>query len=448
MDEKIRLDTDNYEGGFYYDTQRKNPLMSVTLHPNTIQKEDGTWVAPRAIEKGSDQVETGYPDKSKIYDFHYLDEPICRAISNEDFQVSINNDWTSFETGDVATAFFQQFKSGAAMISFARNMSDRAKVAMDKLLNSDNKAAYENSFVFKAVQGINGFIGKTLDIATDYANKALVVQGTRFTYYSGTGFNFGNLNMRFYLFPDWFVTEDGQVVFKTVYEQLKDIYPYALGKYRAFVGEDTKMKTYLESIGLGGDKAGDINNVLNLVLGWQDPPAGYEADFRSVDVLQKGTLELRIGSFYRIKNLVIRDIQHNFSRQMAKFPVRGQEGKISPLYCEVILSLSPVTRYSDRSLLEFIGGSASQRDREKLGFEISDKLSQMSHKLNQGMEKQEFFYNNSPAYVPTFLDPTAEEIPSYPDVSTPWWEGTNPYQDDSTPPAIAEGLGQSTNWNQ
>ena len=67
---------------------------------------------------------------------------------------------------------------------------------------------------------------------------------------------------------------------------------------------------------------------------------------------------MEIGSFYEITNLVCSDIMINFSRNMVKNP---KNNIISPLFCDIAITLRPSTKYSDKMLRKFVGGSKSGR---------------------------------------------------------------------------------------
>ena len=73
--------------GFYYDIQKKNPLMSVTLHAN-------------AELKGSEW-DNWSGTKEEDDDGGYGKDPLCTALLNEDFSVAIANNWSEFDAGNM-----------------------------------------------------------------------------------------------------------------------------------------------------------------------------------------------------------------------------------------------------------------------------------------------------------------------------------------------------------
>jgi hypothetical protein len=192
---------------------------------------------------------------------------------------------------------------------------------------------------------------------TDYLNRALVVQGTRFSYYSGSGTSFGNLMMKFTLFPTFNGTE-----YITVDKQVDKILPYCIGKY--VTGTD----------GLKVDDK-ETQNIIDNMIAWQKPPGGFKANVKNVDVIQEGTLMLRFGAYYAITNLVVENASFNFSKQMTKKPDPTLSGEIlSPLYCDVTIQLRPATKYSDKSLKEFVLSRGSTKTLKQVTTDLKKVL--------------------------------------------------------------------------
>ena len=327
----------NYSGsfisGFYYDLQKENRLLSVTLHPNMVTSDGGvTWVKP----------------SGEVDEDGYRKEPIARAILKEDFVVGVANNWMDFSGGDTINQIWNSLKPFAPYAKYAaEHLEEMARVG--------NEEKAKGGFTGVVANLLNDMVNKFapyVDKAADYLNRSLVVQGTRFSYYAGTGTSFGNLQMKYIIFGDWI---NGQ--FKTVHDQLQELYPYILGKY---VNWDTKNK----------------DNMLNQFVGWQLPPGGFKADVKNVDIVQEGTLKLKFGGYYSIPNIVVKDAQLTFSKQMIKSP-RSTEGsnKISPLYCDIQLTLQPATKYTDISLRNFVEGKGTVSDIQEIEGTLSDNLS-------------------------------------------------------------------------
>ena len=158
-----------------------------------------------------------------------------------------------------------------------------------------------------------------------YLNRALVTQGTRFSYYSGTGISFGNMVLKFTIMPTY---KGGS--FKTVQEQVRKLYPYTVGHL---------MKNE--------QKGNDPDNLIN----WQLAPGGFESDYRDVDNIQNGTLLMKFGALYAVENLVIESANFTYSKQAVKCPTKMD---YSPLFCEVTLQLRPATKFSDNKLKQFV----------------------------------------------------------------------------------------------
>lgn len=309
--------------GFYYDEQLKNKSLTAALYPNT-KLENGAWVAanPNAknLEKSVGDSGQKVPDWAEAYST----TPIAKALSTEDFQIEISNQWTDFDGGNFLEGLFNTFKPYAPYVqSLAKGLKGASESLPKDLLKSN---------AVNAVNNAAGALGQAGEGISKYLNKALIVQGTRFAYYSGTNTRFGNLVMKYTIFPDWVQDPEKGLIFKSVNDQLNDIYPYVMGNYQPWdqVWKDSPLGDY---------------------FGWQSPPAGFEAGTKSIDTVLKGTMKLEICGYYSIENLLVRDIAVNMSRSMTKNPLEPSES--IPLYADVIISLGPATLYTDRALMKF-----------------------------------------------------------------------------------------------
>ena len=342
---------ENRKSCWYYDDQMDNRLTSISLHANTVF--NGTaWVMAKELG-------------AEVDDGGYLLDPLCRSVLNEDFSVAIANTWTDMG-GDPISGTVNDIMHSAAPYANAINtalteIGQKADEwgAKNKVeLDANGKEKFS---IAHKIKGFASWVGdRTEEMGgdlVDFMNANLIIQGTRFTYYSGTGISFGNLGMRFTIFPKWI----GKNEFLTVNQQLEILFPYSIGKY-----ESLHFTT-----GEGENKKERVSDI----LGWQRPPAGYRADYKDIDnKALKGTLKLRIGAFYALESLVCEGITFNLSRQMVKKPlVAGYSGldagdrkiidemttdtiSFSPLYAEVNMVLKPSTKYSDISMRNFIYG--------------------------------------------------------------------------------------------
>ena len=331
----------NKLSGWYYDLQLNNRLTNVTLHPNTELNGD-TW------EKFSGNSDKDYPE--------YREEPICKAIVTEDFSVSVANSWSEFG-GDMLGQMWESIKPLAPYADEAKRMiraavEDYQKQENQELVNKIKESKISNAMA-KAMIAIDDVINNPesgIDI-TDYLNRSLVVQGTRFSYYSGSGTSFGNLVMKFTVFPTW---EGGSFV--TVDKQIERIYPYCIGE---FVNGSDGLKVEKET-----------QEIIDSWISWQKPPGGFKANVKNVDVIQFGTLMLRVGAYYSITNLVVENASFVFSKQMAKNPL---DNSISPLYCDVTIQLRPATKYSEKSIKKFVLNNCSEIV-NKVNLELQEKV--------------------------------------------------------------------------
>lgn len=339
----------NKISGWYYDLQLDNRLTNVTLHPNTELK-GSTW------EKYSGEGDDDYPE--------YRKEPICKAIMTEDFSVSVANSWSEFG-GDMLGQMWESIKPLAPYADEAKRMirtavEDYQKQENQGLVNKIKESKVSNAMA-EAMIAIDQAINNKdsgIDI-TDYLNRALVVQGTRFSYYSGSGTSFGNLVMKFTIFPTW----EGKK-FVTVDEQVDRIYPYCIGE---FVDGTDGLKVKKET-----------KQIIDSWISWQKPPGGFKANVKNVDIIQFGTLMLRVGAYYVITNLVVENANFVFSKQMAKSPV---DGTICPLYCDVTIQLRPATKYSEKSIKKFVLNNQDSLVVDDVNSKLQENLVDSKYKL-------------------------------------------------------------------
>lgn len=404
----------NKLSGWYYDLQLENRLTSVSLHPNKILNDKGKWVdfnndANNAVDPKLKELKKEDPDYKE-----YRKIPICRAIVTEDFNVSIANSWSDFG-GDMIGQMWESLKPMAPYADFIKNQIHNAAEQYRGLTESNDpkdqqkaqkiQSSKIGNAAAKFVTGLSDKIKEGQVDVVDYLNRSLVVQGTRFSYYSGSGTSFGNLVMKFTLFPKF--KDSGYSVphFVTVTEQVEELLPYCIGRFVNASGEtkeeeEARKKKEEEE----GKDVNETQELINNLIGWQLPPGGFKTNYKNVDVIQEGTLLLRVGATYAIPNLVVENANFNFSKQMTKDPIQvldtnlsaeveqkekekkekekkekkqpGEDteettetneekkqagGKffkendvISPLYCDVTLQLRPATKYSDNSLRKFI----------------------------------------------------------------------------------------------
>lgn len=355
--------------GWYYDKQMNSPLTSATLHANMWWNERGNGGKGEFINWDKISGDNGFGSHGNECDRDnyetligtvpdacgYGIDPICTSILNEDFNIAISNTWSEFG-GDPIGEVWNNLRGSLAAVG------KELKVAGQMLLDNNNQAIAES----ESIKASGGHVSRTrewiqekikwVDTRIDtsswsdfdivsFMNKALVTNGTRFTYYGGTGIAFGNLGMKFTIFPKW---ENNQ--FLDVQNQVIKLYPYFIGQMESF--EDaTRVGTSQP-----GDSfvAGTLKDVANRCFMFQNPPGGYLTEMSGIDLIQQGTLKLKIGSFYEITNLVCSDVMLNFSKNMVKNPTNQE---ISPLFCDVNITLRPSTKYSDKMLRKFVGGS-------------------------------------------------------------------------------------------
>lgn len=314
--------------GWYYDLQTDytgpGRLTCLTLHPSTEESDDIDWPS----RKNGDEDDT-----------FYSSDPIAVALVNEDFQISIANTWSEFG-GDPIGSLWESIRPLAPYAGYAEKCMDDAIRNYDDakrsgLIKEGSLSEQIGSFVKEAYNEVKKATGGKG--ASSYLNAALVAMGTRFSYYSGTGINFGSMVMKYYILPKW---EEGKK-FTSVTEQAEKLFPYVVGHLM-----------------LNEKKTDDPDKL----IAWQMAPGGFKSDYRHINTKQKGTLLLKYGGLYSVNNLVVEQANFVFSKQAVKQPntsVGGHDQDYSPLFCEVTLQLKPASKFSDDKLKEFICNTKS-----------------------------------------------------------------------------------------
>jgi hypothetical protein len=398
--------------GFYYDHQIYNPLYTITLHPNTRPVEGPVWQVCPALINGTDLIIDGLKGAgapSRHYDkewdafftngftedpngspgdgklpvltdnpnANYFAEPICSSIFTEDFNFTIANEWSGHDGGNFLESAFKNLKPYAPFLGTLAKGIKQTDLEGAKGLGSS------------AASWLSGIVGTAGNLAKGLEpvlNKALYIQGTRYSMYNGSATNFGNMTMKFTLLSDWkqWYPDENKYHFMTVYDQLSYIYPYCIGFFEKGLGGE--MDSWIKGQ-LKGSMSETVSTFANKYVGWQSPPAGFESINRNIDVQQKGTLRLMLGGFYTIDNLVIKDINVNVSRQLCKDPT--DEDNMVPLYADVQIDLQPASVYTDISLGRFLNSAGmtsiikAAAKKEKTEFEKQmDKLLQEALKRN------------------------------------------------------------------
>ena len=349
--------------GFYYDQQLENPVLRVSLHPNTVYvKADGA--------AAGEWKEVAYPEETtevpEVKIWKYSTIPIAVALCNEDFSVDIVNTWTDFGGDPIGNMWNDNKASAPYMREFAKGLADISSKTESYLQHTDTELSNLSKGAFELIGAISKFGAKSLKEQAKYLSRALIVKGTRFSYYSGTGIAFGNLIMKFTLFPKW----EGST-FVSVIDQVQGIMPYIIGDY-------------IDVTELGD---GDLGEFVKKFASWQLPPGGFESEIQDVDIVQKGTLKLRFGTFYALDNLVINNCNLTFSKTMVKNPSSITGPDLTPMYCDVTLSLRPATKYSKNKLIQFVDAKSGKDPATKSYLElvntnIGQSLKQTKDKIN------------------------------------------------------------------
>lgn len=341
--------------GFYYDSQIEDPMLSISLHPNTVPGNDEF--------KDGWQVWKGDALEKTIggtYDC-YRREPLARAIMTEDFIYSITNNFTDNDMGNQIESIFNNLKPYAPIVG---KFADGLGKGADSMKENDM-----GSYLVKKANQFAGWIAPKLKEGSSFLNNALLMQGTRFTYYSGTSFNINNMEFKFIAFSDWI---NGGTEFQPVNEYVDLIRPYVMGIYHPVTSELTGT---------------DADKFIAQYVGYQIPPAGFKMDTQNLNNILRGTLRLNIGGMYAISNLVIKNMTVNLSKAQAKDPRDGKEGSTVPLYAEISLQLAPACSLVDKpfeAIVNNVGvkndiiGPVSQSYKEKMSEIKSEIMGQIN----------------------------------------------------------------------
>ena len=320
--EKVAEDLNS--SGFYYDSQLNDPFLSLSLHANKKTNDGGkTWIDWPEPHLES----TGSPGKAG----NYGAEPIAKCILTEDLVYSIQNNFTDNNMGNPLESLFETFKPYAPILG-------ELSGELTKGAGEASKANDFGSAIVRTLGNSAKAVAPWMKKAEKYLNKALMIQGTRFTYYNGTSFNFNNLEMKYTVFSDYFGDGQGGWKFHSVEDYIKELAPYAFGKY-----EPADIET--------GSK--NISKFIHDYVGFQNPPGSFKMDTKCLDNVLEGTLRLNIGGMWAIDNLVLKNMNVVMSKVQAKDP--ENIGKVLPLYAEITLQLAPASTIIDTGYDRIIG---------------------------------------------------------------------------------------------
>ena len=234
-------------------------------------------------------------------------------------------------------------------------------------------------------------------------NRAIVFQGARFSYFGGTGVSFDNVALNYTMFPYWDtedLDENGFPKFKTIYDQLEVILPYVIGDFVPLVfAEVVKDGTESKAVSFLKDIEATAKGVASSFGSWQLPPGGFEAAIKDIDVIQRGTLKLKVGSLYSIDNIVISSCNFTLSKHLIKHPQVEAHLKnatedaaqyLTPAFCDVQLGLRPVSMASKNSLLRFIRGEGTVSDKRQVYNTHAYNLDLLEERVRDSFKKNSF----------------------------------------------------------
>lgn len=308
--------------GFYYDSQLTDESMIMSLHPSTYNT-GGSW---QTFSDGYDPFLGGSIKYSKI--------PIAVCLLSDDPTFSVSNNFTDFNGGNPIEDIFNSMKPYAPILG---KLSEGLGKTDDK-----DYGGTVNGLIQKGKKFVKDFAGN----AETILNKALFIQGTRFTYYNGSTFSTGQMEMKFTKFSEYNKKGEFINVAKYISEVLA---PYCYGRYQSISESGAMDKTF------DGPLTGPMSKFIAEYCGVQAPPGGFKMDAQNLDKALFGTLRLNIGGVYAVENLLIKSMTFTFSRSQTKHPEKP--GETVPLYADIILSLCPAAMVTDNSFKEMLDGN-------------------------------------------------------------------------------------------
>ena len=329
--------------GFYYDSQLLDPSMTMTLHPSTINK-GSEW------ELVSGDV---YPPL--VSGVSYSKTPIAVCLLSEDPTFSVSNRFTDFNGGNPIEDIFNSMKPYAPLVGKI------GEAAADITKSNTTTGNFLEPYLKKGAELTKEWAPRLEGLL----NKSLFVQGTRFTYYNGSDFSTGQMEMKFTKFSEY--NKEGKFI--NVASYINDtLAPYSFGRYRKLSETGADDKPWAADI---------VKNLGELAdyVGVQSPPGGFLMNAKSLDCSLKGTLRLNIGGVYAIENLLIKNLTFSFSRSQAKDP--EHPGKTVPLYADISISLCPASMITDNSMKEMLAGKGLEKMMETKAAENKKQLDKM-----------------------------------------------------------------------
>ena len=266
---------------FFYDHEIVDIQFSARLYPSTgwVDDNDANIAGWFPLHKSILRTPELEKNKGYVSDVKYSKIPIVQSIYSEDFNVSAANDWNDANFG---TDLQDSMNRGKVFVPYLQKVSKWGKIAAKdgenylnqleervkdgKVVDADKEKTGLSINALKVMRTANSWGEKLtglLDTAAANLDKTSIIQGTRFSYYSGTGISFGNLIMRFTLFSDFkyksYYSEDekkyvceGETKFVPVNEQLSQLYDYSIGKYYRWL--DVYSKGEAEDAEKAGNK--------------------------------------------------------------------------------------------------------------------------------------------------------------------------------------------------
>jgi hypothetical protein len=387
--------------GWYYDEQLNDPMTSITLHANKRLDDQFNWVDYKETD------EDYYLKGDGGHGGGYGLEPIAKAILTEDFNIAVANTWSPLNGDDMISGIWSQIRTLAPYVPILGSALDIAEENTSEKSGNTTEGNVVSNGIRNVLHTIVKGAKAGLSMIDSRLNDHLITQGTRFTYYSGSGTAFGNLGLKYTIFPTFQTSGN----FEDTIKQVTKLLPYVNGKFEKdnlsilktavlawgkmqhktqewFVDAAAQMDEKIRDISqnkytgnalksaaqavnkvardLTDETISIADDIINEIaerglIGWQKAPGGYKPTYKDIDTTLEGTLKLKLGPQFAVSSLLCQDASFNFSKVMVKNPF---DGTISPLYCDINLTLTPATKYSNNALSDFISGIRNTRSNE------------------------------------------------------------------------------------
>lgn len=191
--------------------------------------------------------------------------------------------------------------------------------------------ALEDADVF----GSGKFFGDVRSFANENLGRGIVTRGELSALFLGSKLTTQGTQLELTIFHDDQIP--GRTTTGTNY--VRNRVTELLSKY--FIGDFSDLIT-------------DESSKLHGLIGFQDPPNGYNVTFNDLGSEgPDGTFTLYIGKLYKVPKLKVDNVSLTFSKHKVKYKDKNIDTS-DPLYAKIKITLSPAVRYTTQELSDMI----------------------------------------------------------------------------------------------